>query len=105
MNSANEYLNTLEGFPENQSLLDRDNLCKLLEGYWEWRLATENIEELKHAAKNILNDWNERMGGDIEEQKTSLVDGTNFTYWSPAASLVSSKYIAPLRKLLPNLPK
>lgn len=37
MNTPQDYLNTLEGFPENQSLLDRDNLCKLLEGYWEWK--------------------------------------------------------------------
>jgi hypothetical protein len=41
MNAPQDYLNTLEGFPENQSLLDRDNLCKLLEGYWEWRESKE----------------------------------------------------------------
>lgn len=43
MNTPQDYLNTLEGFPENQSLLDRDNLCKLLENYWEWRESKEWI--------------------------------------------------------------
>lgn len=44
MNTPQDYLNTLEGFPENQSLLDKDNLCSLMEGYWEWRESKEWIK-------------------------------------------------------------
>lgn len=62
--------------------------------------------ELLHAAKNILIEWDSRCAifGGKEELKTVFKDTpTPHSYWSPGAMLVSSKYIAELRAAVEKL--
>lgn len=61
--------------------------------------SKDNVKLLREALGGIINSWSERMGGDIEVKK----DGSDYNiseYWSPAASLVSSEFIAAGRTAL-----
>lgn len=96
MNTPQDYLNTLEGFPENQSLLDKENLCKLLEGYWEWRESKE---------------WTKVKDGLPRESGTVLVatdwDGVGDMFYSEQYGwhvLKNNAKVIAWRKL-PTLPK
>lgn len=64
--------------------------------------SIESNDAIKKALQDILTDWNERMGGDIEKENDSEY---GFTYWSPSASLISSKYISAARKALSENPE
>lgn len=87
-----------------------------LTGHWDYsqlnhfivgygRAVNENkYEKLKEerdlllaASKAVLNNWDERLMGEMEVKKQHEED---FIYWSPSASLISSEFISQLREAI-----
>lgn len=62
--------------------------------------AKEREKVLREAAKGIIDNWEERMGGDTEVYKNPDNSISGEAYYSPSASMVSSSFIANLRKAL-----
>lgn len=68
------------------------------------KLREENVL-LIEALENVINSWNKRMGGDVEELKTTNINGDIIEFWSPIASLIDSEPIHKAKELLNNLKK
>ena len=79
--------------------------------YWkkEADIAREKVKELEErnkvledALKGVVDNWTERMSGDIEVWKDPSSSVSGKGYYSPSASLVSSEFIAKGREALSN---
>ncbi len=70
------------------------------------RVDVKELEErnkvLEDALKGIIDNWTERMSGDIEVWKDPSSSVSSKGYYSPSASLVSSEFIAKGREALSN---
>jgi len=60
----------------------------------------KQVEVLRGSGQLIINDWEERMGGDVEVFKNPANSISGEGYYSPTASMLSSSSIANLRKAL-----
>lgn len=59
-------------------------------------------DEIKKAARAILDDWFENTHGENERLVTAK-DSEFGPYWSPAAAMINSEHIAKLRAALEGL--
>jgi hypothetical protein len=62
----------------------------------------ERNKVLEDALQGIVDNWTERMSGDIEVWKDPSSSVSGKGYYSPSASLVSSEFIAKGREALSN---
>lgn len=68
----------------------------------QYKKLEERNKVLEDALKGIIDNWTERMSGDIEVWKDPSSSVSGKGYYSPSASLVSSEFIAKGREALSN---
>lgn len=66
----------------------------------EYLHQQSEIKKILDACKLILEDWDSRMNGEVEQLKVSGFLEHTIKYWSPSSSLVSSSVINNLRQLI-----
>lgn len=86
-----------------ESNTDLSNVRNRLHG--EKMKLREDNALLIEALENVISSWNKRMGGDIEELKTTNIHGDVIKFWSPIASLIDSEPIHKAKELLTNIKK
>lgn len=83
--------------------IDLNNEIKpLIELIGKVKELEERNKVLEDALKGIIDNWTERMSGDIEVWKDPSSSVSSKGYYSPSASLVSSEFIAKGREALSN---
>jgi hypothetical protein len=65
-----------------------------------WLDSVERIKALEDGLRNLVSSWDKNTHRPEIFKTARMVDGSTFSYWSPAAAMVDSEHIAHARALL-----